>query len=153
MGLLGVVPGILRPAGLGLFGPRAQAEPTGRGAGALQRDPRQRSPRQEGPGVVAVAQPALRARQCERRLRFHLRRRVACHGKNPRARLHRTCLGQWEKHPSGDCSPQSIALRTSVLLRRRQAHATERGRFTRLRLATRLPRRNRRRARFGEHRR
>ena len=55
----------------------------------LQRNARQRPPRRARPRLVAAAQPPLRADQRERRLRLHLRRRMAGHRKNPRPRLHR----------------------------------------------------------------
>ena len=69
--------------------------------------------------LVAPAKPSVRADQPRRRLRLHLRRRMAGHRKNPRPRQHRFELGQRRQHrprtfaDSTDSSPIIRAFSTA----------------------------------------
>ena len=93
MGLLGAVPELFRRGGRQLSRSQPAAERPRRPARALQRNPRQRPARRARPRLVAAAQPALRADQRERRVRVHLRRRMARDGKDQGPWQHAAWLG------------------------------------------------------------
>ena len=100
----------------------------------------------------------LRNRLCaltsvERRVRLHLRRRMAGRRKNQGPRLHRACLGQPRQHRSRTGATEPTARRPSLLFRRRETHALERAGFAGLCPAPRIRRRQGFRAGSGQHRR
>ena len=105
------------------------------------------------PRLVAAAKPSLRADQSERRIRLHLRRRMARRRKNPRPRQHRLELGQRRQHRPRTRATQPTDLRPSLLFRRRETHALERARFAHLRAAPRIRRRQGFRSGSRQHRR
>ena len=84
--------------------------------------------------MVAVAKPPLRADEFQRRLRLHLRRRMAGRRKNKSSRLHRPELGQRRQHRSRTRATQRTHFQSSVFFRRRKTHAFKRARIAGLAL-------------------
>ena len=82
---------------------------------ALQRNARQRPAREKRPRVVAAAESLCALTSVERRIWFHMRRRMAGDGKNPRPRQHRPGVGQSAQHRPRTRAAQPIAARPSVL--------------------------------------